>query len=425
MVIPLDTQHPLKQLYTGGFFCGGVSMGDVDGDDRPDLFIISGPGPNRLYRQTAEFVFEDITAQAGVDGGDDWGVGAAMVDIDDDGDLDIYLCNYEAPNQLFVNEGNGKFTEAAARFGLDIVDSSLLPAFCDYDRDGDLDCYLLTNRVFRPGGLPSDLKLLTRGGQVSLPAEYQRYYAIRPTGRNKGELQLIGRPDRLLRNEGNGRFADVTQAAGIHIAPDHGLAATWWDYNGDGYFDLYVSNDFNDPDHLYRNNGDGTFTDVTQQSLPHTAWFAMGADAGDINNDGRLDLLVADMSGSTHFDQKVSMGAMGGKNAWFLEYARPLQYMRNAFFLNTGTDRFIEIAYLTGLESTDWTWSVKFADLDNDGRLDVFVTNGMTRNLNDSDLPFTIADQIGRTKWELYEDQPPLKQQNLAFQNLGDFSLRT
>ena len=424
MVIPIDTNHPLKQLYTGGFFCGGVAIGDIDGDERPDLFVISGPGQNRLYRQSGDFVFEDVSSPAGLDGDMDWGVGAAMVDIDSDGDLDIYVCNYEASNRLYLNNGKGQFTEAASRFGLDIVDCSLLPAFCDYDRDGDLDCYLLTNRVFHPGGLPRDLKLVTSAGRVSLPDQYQRYYAIRPTGRNKGELQFIGRPDRLLRNDGTGHFTDVTQAAGMQVAPDHGLAATWWDYNDDGFLDLYVSNDFNDPDHLYRNNGDGTFTDVIEQTMPHTAWFAMGADAGDINNDGLLDFFVADMSGSTHFEKKVSMGAMGGKNAWFLEHARPLQYMRNAFFLNTGTDRFIEIAYLTGLDSTDWTWCVKFADLDNDGRLDVFVTNGMTRNLNNSDLPFTIADQIGRTKWDLYEDQPALKQQNLAFQNLGDLQFK-
>jgi hypothetical protein len=420
MTIPIDTQHALKRLYSGGFFCGGVSIGDLDGDGRPDLFLVNGPGPNRLYRQRDELVFEDITSQAGVDGRDDWGVGSALVDIDNDGDLDIYLCNYEKPNRLFINDGKGQFREAAAEYGLDFVDSSVFAAFCDYDRDGDLDCYLLTNRVFRPGGLPSDLKLITQAGRVALPKEYHRYYSLRATGRNKGELQLIGRPDRLLRNEGNGRFSDVTSRAGIRIEPDHGLGATWWDYNADGLPDLYVCNDFNDPDHLYHNNGDGTFTDVVQERLPHTAWFSMGADAGDVNNDGRLDLLVADMSGTTHYEQKISMGAMGGKNAWFLEFARPLQYMRNAFYLNTGTDRFLEIAYLTGLDSTDWTWSVKFADLDNDGRLDIYVTNGMTRNLNDSDLPFTIADQVGKSKWDLYEDQPPLKQQNLAFRNLGD-----
>ena len=424
MVIPIDTRHALKRLYTGGFFCGGVSIGDVNGDDRPDLFVVSGPGANRLYLQTGELAFEDVSDRSATGKGDNWGVGAAMVDIDNDGDLDIYVCNYEAPNELFLNDGTGRFTEAAASFKLDIVDCSVVPAFCDYDRDGDLDCYLLTNRVFRDGGLPADLKLIARGGRVSLPEEYRRYYSVQPTGRNKGELQLIGRPDRLLRNDGHSGFVDVTDAAGMQIMPDHGLAATWWDFNGDGFYDLYVSNDFNDPDHFYRNNGDGTFTDIVEQSLPHTAWFSMGADAGDVNNDGRLDLLVADMSGSTHFDKKVSMGAMGGKNAWFLQHARPLQYMRNAFFLNTGTDRFMEMAYLTGLDSTDWTWSVKFADLDNDGRLDVFVTNGMTRNLNDSDLPFTIANQVGRSKWELYEDQPPLKQKNLTFRNLGDLQFQ-
>ena len=422
-IVPIDNSHPLKRLYVTGFVCGGVAIADVDGDGLSDIYLVNSPGHNRLYRNLGDFRFEDITDRAGVNGGDAWGVGAAAVDIDNDGDLDIYVCNYDAPNLLFINDGAAKFREEASRFGLDITDSSLMPAFCDYDNDGDLDCYLLTNQYLRDGGLPANLQLIAKGGQLQLPAEYQKYYAMQTTGRNRGELQFIGRPDRLLQNDGHGTFSDVSARAGISAQPGHGLSATWWDYNGDGLCDLYVANDYQDPDHFYRNNGDGTFTDIVEQAVPHTTWFSMGADAGDINNDGLCDFLIADMSSTTHFGEKTTMGAMG-KHRWFLENARPPQYMRNALYLNTNTDRFMEVAYLTNLASSDWTWTVKLADLDNDGRLDAFFTNGMTRNLNDSDLPFVLGDQVGRNRWELYEDLPAMKEQNVVFRNAGDLQFR-
>ena len=417
--VSIDEGHPLKRLYVGGFFSGGVAIGDVDGDQRPDLYLVNGPGPDALYRQTGDFRFEDITRAAGISSDDTWGIGATMVDIDNDGDLDIYVCNYDTPNLLYLNQGHGTFVESASRYGLDIVDCSLLGTFCDYDGDGDLDCYLMTNRYYRAGGLPKDMKLIVRQGRLYLPEEYQKYFAVRTTAKNRGEIQYIGRPDRLLRHDDDGKFREVTQAAGMSTEPEHGLSATWWDYNGDSRCDLYVANDFNDPDHLYRNNGDGTFTDVLGQTVPHTTWFSMGSDFGDINNDGRLDYLVADMSPTTQLGQKTTMGAVT-RLQWFLETAWPQQYMRNALYLNTNTDRFMEVAYLTGLDSTDWTWTVKLADWDNDGWLDAFFANGMTRNLNDADLPITVRDQMGRTNWDLYENQPPMPEQNLAFRNEGN-----
>ena len=421
--VPIDNDHPLKRLYVSGFVCGGVTIADVDGDGLPDIYLVSGPGSNRLYRNQGDFRFADITDRAGVDGGDAWGVGVATVDIDNDGDLDIYVCNYDSPNLLYLNNGDATFVESANQFGLDITDSSLMPAFCDYDRDGDLDCYLLTNQYVRDGGLPSDLKLVAKHGQLHLPIEYQKFYGMQTTGRNRGELQFIGRPDRLLQQDSSGTFTDVSGSAGISPQPGHGLSATWWDYNRDGLIDLYVANDYQDPDHFYRNNGDGTFTDVVEQTVPHTTWFSMGADFGDVNNDGAFDFLIADMSSTTHFGEKTTMGAMG-KHRWFLEHSRPPQYMRNALYLNTNTERFMEVAYLANLASSDWTWTVKLADLDSDGRLDALFTNGMTRNLNDSDLPFVLGDQVGRNRWELYEELPAMREQNMVYKNEGSLQFR-
>jgi hypothetical protein len=190
-------------------------------------------------------------------------------------------------------------------------------------------------------------------------------------------LVPAGQFDHLYRND-NGHYVDVSMESGIGEFPYYGLSAIWWDYNDDGWPDLYVANDYMGPDHLFRNNGlddNGviTFTDVVDETLPHTPWFSMGSDYADINNDGRIDFLASDMAGSNHYRDKLSMGSMSGPNsdAWFLNFPNPPQYMRNALYLNTGTDRFMEVAYLTGLAKTDWTWTVKFGDLDNDGFEDV------------------------------------------------------
>ena len=413
----IDTSHPLKRLYYSGFACGGAAIGDIDGDGRPDLYLVSGPAENRLYRQVDNFKFEDITERAGVGGGTAWGAGAAMADVDNDGDLDIYVCNHDGPNSLYINDGKGRFTEEAQERGLDVRDASLMPTFCDYDKDGDLDVFLLTNRFYREGGRPKQPPTALKDGVPYILPEYAKYYGIVKTGPDTYKVDTVGRADRLLRNHGDGTFTDVTEESGIAGA-GHGLAATWWDYDDDGWPDLYVGNDFDDPDHLWHNNGDGTFTDVIRQAVPHTSWFSMGADVADINNDGRLDYLTVDMSATTHYKQKTTMGAMGTK-AKFLQTAEPRQYMRNAMLLNTGTTRFMEIAELAGLADSDWSWSVKMVDLDNDGWVDVHLTNGIPRDFGNSDMPLSLEARIGRTEWDHFENTAPRKEQNLAFRNTG------
>ena len=240
-----------------------------------------------------------------------------------------------------------------------------------------------------------------------------------------------GERDVLYRNDGQGRFEDVSSESGISgLHP--GLSATWWDFDRDGWPDLYVCNDFWDPDHLYHNQGDGTFLDVAQDALPHTPWFAMGADFADVDLDGHMDLLAADMSATTHYRSKVMMGDMNASR-WFLESAQPRQYMRNALYLGTGVSRFREGAFLAGLASTDWTWSVLFGDLDADGRPDLYATNGTANHSFDPDLTARMSaaegelaaagiddpDAVWQRQWELYREVPPVAEQNAALRNAG------
>ena len=412
---PLDTTHALKRLYQSGFACGGVALGDLDGDGLPEVFFASGPKSNALYKQSKPFVFEDVAGKAGVTGGDAWATGVAFIDIDADQDLDIYVCHYNTPNALYLNEGALSFREAAAEYGLDLMDASLMPSFCDYDNDGDLDCWVLTNRLYREGGRPTEAPITKdASGKLQVKPEYAKHYTLLEKGPSQFALDDVGRADLLMRNDG-GKFVDVSDEAGIAVT-GFGLSATWWDYDSDGYMDIYVCNDFYDPDRLFKNNGDGSFTDVIAQTVNTTPWFSMGSDAGDLNNDGLLDFVVLDMAATTHYKSKMAMGQMGA-NRWTIENLQPRQLMRNACYLNTGTARFIETAQLAGIANSDWSWAAKLADFDSDGRVDLFVSNGMARDFTNSDRPLLTTDLTGKTQWDLYEDTPTRPEQNLAFRN--------
>ncbi|MGK0188431.1 MAG: hypothetical protein ACI9R3_004242 [Verrucomicrobiales bacterium] len=422
----VEVDHPMAFLYHSGFACSGLAIGDVDGDGWPDLYFTGGAVGNRLYRQVAgendAIRFEDITDKAGnIDGGDRWAGGVTMADIDGDGDLDIYVVNYEAPNALFVNQGVGsdgivRFEEQGKAFGVDIVDASHTPAFCDYDNDGDLDLYVLTNRLEDTRGYKgNDAHTRVNGKRVIKP-DYDKYYLLWEQGDDWG-VRAYGREDYLLRNDG-ATFTDVSKEAGISGRGD-GLSVTWWDANGDGLMDLYVGNDMIAEDRLYMNQGDGKFRNEISERLPHTSWFSMGADFGDLNNDGFSDFLVADMSATNHFKQKTTMGVMGGAILKTANDSLPPQYMRNALYMGTGTGRFLEGASMAGLDSTDWTWAVKISDFDNDGWQDVFVTNGTVRAMNDSDYTLTAEQLRERHEWHYLKDMPRREEKNRALRNSG------
>lgn len=366
----------------------GLAVADFDRDGRLDIYSVSKNGPCSLYLQTVDYRFRDIAKVAGVaaDETKDGKAGATAIDINQDGWPDIYLCRYDAPNLLFVNNGDDTFTERAAEYGLAIKDASVHAGFADYDRDGDLDCYIVTNILS---------------------------FAKSPQGTR----------DYLMRNNGDGTFADVTSAAGIW-GKTQGHTAIWFDSNHDGWPDIYVANDFETPDRFYLNKGDGTFVDVVDERLQHVTYFSMGADSGDLNNDGLIDYFVADMRDRTRQQFVAGMEEMG-RGLWDMERVPELipQYMWNALYLNAGNGRYKEVAHMAGLEATGWTWATRMADFDSDGLLDMLFTTGMVRNFIDADLidKQNVAPSLA-ARAAVWKNAPPRDEPNLVFRNAGDLS---
>ncbi len=346
---------------------GGVAIGDIDNDGKPDIFFSSNQGSNTLYLNKGNLRFSDITASAGVEGKKRWHTGVAMVDINGDGWLDIYVCNAgmvpgdERANELYVNQKNGTFREEAAAYGLDDKGASTQAVFFDYDHDGDLDCFVLNN------------------SQKSIDN-----FGYRSNARLERD-PING--DRLYRNEG-GHFTDVTAAAGIY-SPEiaFGLGIVVGDVNNDGWEDLYICNDFFERDYLYINQHNGTFKEQVNDAMGHMSNGSMGVDMVDFNNDGFLDIFTSEMLPENDYRLKTTLKF----DEYDMQNARNLldfhhQFTANSLQLNNQDGTFSEIAQLAGVDATGWSWGALGFDFDNDGWKDIYVCNGIKKDLTDQNF---------------------------------------
>ncbi len=352
-------------MYLGG----GVAVGDFNNDGLEDLFFSGNMVPNKLYLNQGDFQFKDISESAGIQGDNRWYSGVSLIDINKDGFLDIYIAvggeNEPNNNVLYINNQNNTFSEKAEAYGIDDDGYSMHSTFFDYDKDGDLDLYVAN---YPPTSFTA-------------PVDYYKYMIDNHEDRDS---------DHLYRNDGE-LFVDVTKESGIsNFGLSLGVVAS--DFNNDGNPDLYISNDFNAPDFMYINNGDGTFTNEILNSLQQTSFFGMGVDAADFNNDGWVDIFQLDMNAADNFRSKANMSSMNPE-VFYQSVALGLhhQYMQNSLQLNQGnlndsSPAFSNIARWSGVSSTDWSWGGLFADFDNDGWKDLYVTNGIRRDVNNKDF---------------------------------------
>jgi hypothetical protein len=391
-----------RNYYNGG----GVAIGDINNDGLNDVYLTSNQGGNQLYLNKGNWKFEDITDKAGVKGTKYWSTGVTMVDINGDGWLDIYVCHSgniidRKGNELFINQHNGTFKEEAEKYGLVDNGLSTQAIFFDYDNDGDLDCFVLNNS-FRPIGSFDFSKNL------------------------RAVVDELGGA-RLYRNDG-GHFTNVTKGAGIFSSDiGFGLGVSVADVNNDGYPDIYVSNDFFERDYLYINQKDGAFKEDIQAETGHLSLASMGSDIADINNDGNLDIFTTEMlpEGDRRLKKMTSFESfdvikLKQHDGYFN------QYMQNCLQLNNGDGTFSEVAFNAGVAATDWSWGALFFDMDNDGWKDIFVSNGIYKDLTDQDYIEFLGnrenmDKIAQKKSFDYKDftdkmvSTPLS--NYAFSN--------
>lgn len=417
-----DSFNIIKYLYY--YNGGGVAAGDVNNDGLPDLFFTGNETSNRLYLNQGDLHFKDITGPAGVSTTAEWSTGVTMVDINSDGWLDIYVCQLgdykgkKGRNRLYINQGvrpdgTVNFREEAKSYGLDFSGFATQAAFFDYDLDGDLDVYLLNHSVHSVGN-------------------YGKAASLRPQ-----RDSLAG--DKLMRNDQipppgmpKGKFTDVTAQAGIFSSRiGYGLGIGLGDVNSDGWPDIFVSNDFHENDYLYFNNGDGTFTEGIDRAMSYTSHFSMGNAVADWNNDHLPDIISLDMKPESEEVVKNTVGS-DSYNIFLLKrsFGYHSQFSRNMLQLNRGNSTgdmpvFSEVARISGVEATDWSWAPLITDLDNDGWKDIFITNGIWRRPNDLDyLKYISNRQIQAVAPDkvLIEKMPSGKVENYAFRNQGDLT---
>jgi enediyne biosynthesis protein E4 len=420
--------YTFKNFFNGG----GVGVGDINNDGLMDIYFAGNLTDNKLYLNKGNFVFEDITENAGLLCKDVWSSGVTFVDINADGWTDIYICKSGKPggnnrhNELFINNGDLTFTEKSKEFELDFTGLSTHAAFFDYDRDGDLDCYLLNNSIRSVGGydIVEGLREITdtTGGNRLLRNEHLKRYSAD---------SLITNPDI--------RYIDVSKSAGIYgSAIGFGLGVSISDLNGDQWPDLYVSNDFFERDYLYLNNQDGTFREVITSATQEISLGSMGADIADIDNDGLPDIFVTEMLPQKMFRYKTkSLFENWDKYTLNGSKGYHKQFGRNVLQINQGNCgekddlRFTEISRYCGLDATDWSWGALIADYNNDGNRDIFIANGIYKDLTDLDYvnfdfnPEAIKGMIDKKEQvisRMMEKVPSEPQQNYLFLNKGNYN---
>lgn len=400
--------YKYRNFYNGG----GVAIGDINNDGLQDVYMVSNQQDNKLFLNKGQWQFEDVTLKSNTKGNKAWSTGVTMADVNGDGLLDIYVCNSgdikgdNKENELFINNGNLTFTESAAAYGLNDPGYSTHAAFFDYDKDGDLDAYILNNSFQAIGS-----------------------FNLR---KNQRPIRDALGGDKLMENR-NGKFIDVSEKAGIYGSViGFGLGITVGDLNNDNWEDIYISNDFFERDYLYINQQNGTFIEDLTNQIRSTSAASMGADIADVNNDGYCDIFVTDMLPSDYQRLKtVTTFEDWDKYIYNVNNGYYHQFIRNSLQKNNGNNTFSEIGRYAGVEASDWSWGALFFDMDNDGNKDLFIANGIYRDLTDQDYLQYIANESvmasminkdGVNYKELIDIIPSRPIENQAFHNDGDFS---
>jgi hypothetical protein len=394
---------------------GGVAANDFNNDGLVDIFFISNKGKNEIYKNLGDFTFSNLSDKSGLDTPEGFNSGVTIGDLNSDGLLDIYVCRagkYEdnrLRNLLYINKGNFKFEEAAANYNLDDANRSTSATFFDYDNDGFIDVYVVNSplKVDRDFEEVRELDLIHKDPE---------------TANLKGS-------DKLYRNNGNGSFEDVSKKAGILQDAGFGLNAQVSDLNNDGFLDIHVSNDFEVPDFVYMNRGDGTFEECGQKTLKHMSFYSMGCDIADLNNDGLMDIVTLDMSPDDYIRSKTTMSMTSiPKFQQMVDKGYHYQYMHNMLHENNGNGKYSEVSQLGGIANTDWSWTPLIADFDLDGYNDIYITNGVFRDVIDKDVSNKIKALIGDKNNSPSDEEfleytkmlPQQKLTNFFYKNGGD-----
>jgi len=368
-----------NQIYSGS----GVAIGDLNNDGYPDIYFGGNQVGDKLYVNKGNLNFEDISKKSKISQSPGWTWGITMADVNSDGYLDIYVCRNgesmnpnDRKNKLFINNKDLTFTESASEYGIADKGFSSQAVFFDMDNDGDLDMYLVN--------------------QIPDSRLFKRYKNI-----PKKRYQLY--KDKVYKNDG-GKFTEVSEDIGLGDGYTYGLSVSASDLNNDGWTDLFISNDYDEPDFLYYNNGDGTFKNVILDKIKHISRFSMGTDTGDINNDGAIDLLTLDMAAEDHYRSKTNMRSMNAQEfKEMIDKGDHHQYMFNTLQLNNGSGEFSDIANIAGISKTDWSWAGLLVDLDNDGFKDIVISNGVKKDVRNNDFLTGLYEKLKTDSQDFFD----------------------